>query len=122
MLDEEIGPQPINRNSCFMFDLNINVLKDGQLLSSYLLFTYLTSLCLTHLNNQPADTELLENVYKLILKDKCSPARRGSAPDRSRCGGGAWPCPRYDLPGQTEASGNCRGEKNNHTQSTFLIC
>lgn len=37
-----------------------------------------------------------------------SPGRRGSTPDRSRCGGEAWPCPRYDPPGQTEASGNWR--------------
>lgn len=35
-----------------------------------------------------------------------SPGRRGSAPDRSRCGGGAWPCLCFDPPGQTEADEN----------------
>ena len=44
-------------------------------------------------------------------RSDCSPARRGSAPDRSRCGGGAWPCPRYGPPGRTEASGNWRQER-----------
>ena len=39
-----------------------------------------------------------------------SPGHRGSAPDRSRCGGGVLPCPCYDRPERTEASGNWRGE------------
>lgn len=37
-----------------------------------------------------------------------SPGRHGSAPDTSRSGEEAWPCPRFDLPARRAAAGNWR--------------
>lgn len=45
-------------------------------------------------------------VFLVILRQVTDflPAHHESAPGRSRCDGGAWPCPHYDLPGQTGVS------------------